>query len=137
MRLPSFRRLLEQDYPTEFKKLITILAVSLNNGVQVLYDALNNQLTIRDNFKASVRDISLTVDSDGKPTQNSAFSLNTTDKVEGVIVFSVINQVNSNIYPVSAVQVFGAQSTNSFIIAKVTGLQPSTSYLIRVVAFQS
>lgn len=137
MRLPSFRRLLEQDYPAEFKKLITILAVSLNNGVQVLYDALNNQLTIRDNFKASVRDINLTVDSDGKPTQNSAFSLNTTDKVEGVIVFSAINQVNSNIYPLNAVQVFGAQSTNSFIIAKITGLQPNTLYTIRVVAFQS
>ncbi len=111
--------------------------MSLNNGVQVLYDALNNQLTIRDNFKASVRDINLTVDADGKPTQNSAFSLNTTDKVEGVIVFSAINQINSNVYPLAAVQVFGAQSTNSFIIAKITGLQPNALYTIRVVAFQS
>lgn len=111
--------------------------MSLNNGVQVLYDALNNGLTIRDNFKASIRDINLTVDANGKPTQNSTFSLNTSDKVEGVMVLSAINQINSNVYPTGAVQIFGAQSTNSFVIAKITGLQPTTLYTIRVVAFQS
>jgi len=135
--LPSFKRLLEQDYPGEFKKLIGTLALSLNNGVGVLYDALNNGLTIRDNFKASIRDITLTVDANGKPTQNSAFTLNTSDKVEGVVVLSAVNQINSNIAPLAAVFVSGAQSTNSYIISNVTGLQPSTLYTIRIVAFQS
>ena len=53
MKLPSFRRILEQDYKPDDQDLVKTLASSLNYGIEVLYDALNGKLTFRDNIASS------------------------------------------------------------------------------------
>lgn len=134
MLLPSFRRLMAQNFEKTYQNLINTLALSLNNGIQVLYDALNNQLTFRDNIKATVQDVTLTVDANGKPIQGGTFALTFVGNVDGVFVTMVTNQVNPAIYPLGAVMVSGQQSNATYIINNVTGLQPNTSYKIRVIA---
>lgn len=135
MRLPSFKRLFSTDFKKDFKDLIDQLALSLNNGIDVLYTALNNNLTLRDNFKATVKDIFVTVDANGTPTSGAAFQLNSNAKVDGVIVLLALNQVNSAVYPTSGVFISGSQSSNTFVINNVTGLQAGQSYQLRVLAF--
>lgn len=108
--------------------------MSLNNGIEVLYQALANQLTFRDNVKCTVIDVTLTVDATGKPTQGGTFALTFAGNVDGVFVTMATNQVNSNVYPLGAVMVSGVQSNATFIISNVTGLQANTSYTIRVIA---
>lgn len=137
MRLPSFRRLVTTDYPKEFQKLIDILSVSLNNGIEVLYQALSQNISIRDNIQCTVKDVVLTVDANGKPIQQASFALTALGKVEGVSVILAQNQTNSAIYPSSGVFVSGVQSNTSFLINNVTGLQAGQSYLIRCIAWQS
>lgn len=136
MRLPTFKRLIGSDFPKEFKKLIDQLSLSLNNGIDVLYTALNNNLTIRDNLLATVTDVLVTVDANGKPIQTTAFKLNSTSKVDLVMVGLARNQVNSIIYPSSGVLVSGVQANNIYTIQNVTGLQPNQQYSLRIVAFQ-
>lgn len=136
MKLPSFRRLFSSDYPKQFQSLIDILSVSLNNGIDVLYNALNNNLSLRDNINATVRDITVTVDANGNPNTSSAFTLNTSNKVDGVIVISAINQVDSRVYPTSGVFISGAQSGKVYNINNIAGLQANQQYIIRAVAFQ-
>jgi len=135
MKLPSFRRLFTQDYPKEYQKLVDTLSVSLNNGIEVLYNALNNQLTLRDNLKTTVRDVTVTVNGSGLPTQGGTFTLDFDGLVDGVIVISALNQVNPVIYPTSAPFITGQQSNKSFIINNITGLQAGQSYTLRIVAF--
>lgn len=135
-KLPSFRRIFTQDYPKEFKKLIDILSVSLNNGIEVLYEALNNSLTLRDNISCTVKDITLSVDSNGKPVTSANISLINNNTVDGVTVLSAINQVNPAVYPTGGVFISGAQNGNLYVINNITGLQPNTSYTIRLVAWQ-
>jgi len=136
MRLPSFKRLVSTDFKKDFKDLIDQLALSLNNGIDLLYTALANNLTLRDNFKATIKDILVTVDSKGNPTSGASFKLTTnTAKVEGILVLSALNQVNSAVYPTSGVFISGGQSGNTFIINNITGLQAGESYSLRVVAF--
>lgn len=137
IKLPSFRRLFTQDYPKEFQKLIDILSVSLNNGIEVLYNTLNNNVTLRDNIKCTVKDLVVSVDVNGTPAQNTAFTLDTTSKVEGVTVITALNQTNSNAYPTSGVFISGSQSTNTFLVNNITGLQPGQQYLLRVIAWQA
>ncbi len=132
--LPSFRRLFSQDYAKEYQKLIDTLSVSLNNGIEVLYDALNNELTFRDNMKATVVDVTLMVDSTGKPIQGGTFALTFSGNVDGVFVTMATNQVNSNVYPLGAVMISGAQTNATYKINNVTGLQANTSYTIRIIA---
>jgi len=135
--LPSFRRLMSQNFEKQYQNLINTLSLSLNNGIQVLYDALNNGLTFQDNFEATIADVTLQVDSTGKPIQGGTFTLTFTSNVEGVFVIMVTNVNNPTTYPTGAVQVFGQQSSQTYIINNVTGLQPNTSYTIRIVALGS
>ena len=135
MRLPSFRRLYTGDYDKQFKSLVDTLSLSINNGIQSLYDALNNGLTIRDNMKATVRDVVLSVDATGAPVNTTTFSLDYSGVLDGVIVLSATNQTNANIYPISAPFISFTPLANSVTVNNVTGLQPGNTYSLRVVAF--
>lgn len=136
MRLPSFKRLVSTDFKKEFKDLIDQLSLSINNGIDLLYLALSNNLTLRDNFKATIKDILVTTDANGNPIAGASFKLTTgTAKVEGILVLSALNQVNSAGYPTSGVFITGGQSGDTFIISNIAGLRPGESYSLRVVAF--
>ena len=136
MRLPSWKQIISTDYTKQFQSLVAQLSLSLNNGVSVLYNALNNNLTIRDNFLATVSDVLVTVDSTGKPVQATAFKLNTTTNVDFVIVGRATNRTNSATYPSGGVMVSGVQANNIFNIQSVTGLQAGQQYSLRIIAFQ-
>lgn len=137
MKLPSFKRLFSSDFPSEYKQLIDTLSSSLNNGIDVLYQALNNQITLRDNISATVKDVTIIVDGSGTPTQGSSMKLNTTNKVDGVMVISALNQTNSAAYPPAAVFVNFSQSSNTLNINNVAGLTAGQTYVLRIVAFQA
>lgn len=135
MRLPSWKQIISTDYAKQFQSLVAQLSLSINNGVNVLYNALNNNLTIRDNFLATVVDVLVTVDANGKPTQATAFKLNTTTNIDFVLVGRVTNQTNSASYPPGGVMISGVQANNIFNINNVTGLAPGQQYSLRVIAF--
>jgi outer membrane protein assembly factor BamA len=136
VKLPSFKRIFTADYPKEFKQLVDTLSVSLNNGIEVLYQALNGQLTLTDNLKATVKDVTVTVDSTGKPKQPSVFTLNTgLSKLDGLTVLSAINNTNSGIFPTSGVFISFSQNNSSVIINNITGLQADQSYTLHIVAY--
>lgn len=134
--MPTFKRIISSDFPKEFQKLVDQLSLSLNNGITVLYTALNNNLTIRDNLLGTVADVLVTVDATGKPIQSTAFKLNTTARVDLVMVGLATNQTNSTVYPSGGVFVSGVQADNVYTIQNVTGLQAGQQYLLRIVAFQ-
>lgn len=135
MKLQSFRRLFTKDYKKDYQDLIESLSVSLNNGIESLYTALNNNVTLRDNMKASIKDVTVSVDASGKPVNATSFALDFSGQIDGVMVLSAFNQTNANIYPTTAPFISYTQSTDSIIINNITGLQPGNTYLIRVVAF--
>lgn len=124
---------MSNNFDKTYQGLINTLSLSLNNGIQVLYDALNNGLTFEDNIKSTVVNVTLTVDSTGKPIQGGTVTLTFTGQVDGVFVINVTNVNNPTTYPTGAVQVFGQQSGTTYIINNVTGLQPNVSYTIRLV----
>jgi hypothetical protein len=136
MLLPSFKRIISSDFAKEYQKVIDQLSLSLNNGITVLYTALSNNLTIQENMRATVADVLVTTDATGKPTQTTAFKLNSTAKVNLVMVGLATNQANSNVYPVSAPWVSGVQADNIYTINNVSGLQAGQQYSLRIVAFQ-
>lgn len=136
MLLPSFKRIISSDFAKEYQKVIDQLSLSLNNGITVLYTALANNLTIRDNFLGTIADVLVTVDATGKPTQATAFKLNSTNRVDLIMVGLATNQVNSTVYPISGPFISGVQSDNIYTINNVSGLQPGQQYSLRVVAFQ-
>lgn len=134
MKLSSYRRLLEQDYPDN-TDLIKKLGITLNSSFGELYNALNNNLTLRENFSATVQDFTVTVDVTGTPKNKTSFKLsNGQTNVEGL---SVINALASDptVYPTSGIFVSFTKSESSIIVQKIKGLPSDQSFTIRVIVY--
>jgi hypothetical protein len=65
MKLPSFKRLFENDFDSSERNLVAKLALSLNQGIENLYLALSKRISLRDNIQCTVKDVQVTVDSNG------------------------------------------------------------------------
>lgn len=141
MRLSNFKRLLENDYPKEFRSLVAKLAISINSGIDGVYDALNRKLTFKDNFKCVVADINLETDSSGNlNTQKSFIKLD----LDGSIGYIIVGQITGSRggkpveAPTTAVMPIWKQendATNGNIIRfqSFTGLSASSSYTIKLI----
>lgn len=136
MLLPSWKNIISTDYAKQFQSLVAQLSLSLNNGVSVLYTALNNSLTIRDNFLATVTDVTVQVNASGTPLQTTALKLDTTTPVDFVMVGLATNLTKSGVYPTSGIFISGTQSGQIYTIANVTGLTVNDQWSLRVILYQ-
>jgi len=136
MLLPSWKNIISTDYAKQFQSLVSQLSLSLNNGVSVLYTALNNNLTFNDNFLGTQTDVTLSVNAAGVPTQTAAFQLDTTTTVNFVDVGLATNVTSPGTYPTGGVFVSGTQASNIFTIKSVTGLTPNQQWKLRIRVWQ-
>ena len=132
-KLPSFRRIRVEDYAQEDRSLVEKLSVSLNYGIEALYEALNNKLTFSDNFSSTVGVIELMVDAAGLPTSTANFSITAGNKATGLLIADV-RGVNEPAYPTAGVTASWTQNNSNIIINHITGLQPNKLYSIRFIA---
>lgn len=135
MRLPSFKRLLTQDYQKEFQKLIDTLSVSLNSGIESLYEALNNNVSLKDNIKCTVKNVTLQVDSQGKPKVTTSFLLDIKGKIYGISSINAVNSTNPNTYPLGGQTISFTQNDTIVTITNVTGLQQNDTYVLTLIAW--
>jgi hypothetical protein len=138
VKLPSFRRIFTQDFSEDYKDLIEKLSTTLNNGIEILYNLGNKNITLSDNISCTVKDIQLIVDSSGTPKNTTSFILDETVKtrqVIGVTVLDVQNLTNSANLPSSQPFVSWTQSSGNVIINKIKGLPAGDNFRIRLVAY--
>jgi hypothetical protein len=136
MKLPNFKRLYDQDYKDDFKDLVRQLALSLNSGIELLYEALNKKITLRDNIACTVKDLKIVVDSTGIPVADVIFTLDSTGvNMDGCQVIKITNEKNPTKYPTSGVNITYNQTANGVQIKHVTGLIAGETYTLRVVAY--
>lgn len=137
MKIPTFRRLVKSDYAKEFSSLIDTLSFTINNGVEVLYQALNKSLSLKDNIACTVKDVQVELKADGTLRSAVSFSLDTSNRILGVLVLNAINVNNSTILPDSMPFVSFSQSGKTVTINAVKGLPVSQKFTLTVVAFDS
>lgn len=135
MKLPSYKRIITQDFPAENQQLIEQLGRTVNDAFNLLFSALNNRLTLSDNVSSTIRDVEITVDSAGKPVNDTSFQLNIPNTpVIGCVCIRATNLANSTIYPTGTPWISFIQNENSIRILNVTNLQPNTRYSLRIIA---
>lgn len=139
MKIPSFKRIYNEDYNKFGKDLVNLvsqLAVSINNSFDIVYSALNKRISLRDNIACTVKDITVQVDSTGKPTSSTIIALDINTKVDALLVGKVDNLTNNGSYPTAGVLLGWEQNQTNVFINNITGLQANNNYQIRVIAFQ-
>jgi hypothetical protein len=134
-KLPGFRRVYHTDYPKEFQGLVEKMSVSINNGFEVLYDALNNKVDLANNVACLVKEVDVQVNSGGLPLSTTTFNISSTRTVSGLEVIKVTNLTNSSVYPTGAPFCSFTQDNNIITVNHVTGIQANNLYRLKIVAY--
>lgn len=138
MKLPSFKLIKKTDFEEEFQPLVETLAESLNNGIEVLYEALNKRTSIRDNLSCTVKDIETEVNDNGIPKQTLIIKTDLSTKVDGCQVIYALNKTLTTNYvsntggPFISFEII----SNGIKVNHIAGLKPNNKYLLRVVIYQ-
>jgi hypothetical protein len=129
-KLSNYRRIYKKDYPETFQEAIDILAITVNQSFDEVYQALNKNITFADNINATIATISVSVDANGTLLNSASFKLNTGQtSVQGIIVINATATVaNSAVWPTSGVFVGFSAAKDIVTLSKVQGLQASITY---------
>lgn len=134
MKLPSFKRLFDRDFPAEFKQLISQLGLTVNSGFDSIYNALNNNLTFADNFNGTISTFDVAVNASGIPVKVPSFTLSTNQtNVTGLLLLNVNSKGTTTVYPTSGVTITFTKESNKIYIQHITGLTVGTTYTISVI----
>jgi len=135
-KIPGFRRLYKQDFKPEYGDLIDGLSPALNTGVEVLYQALNKGLDLVNNFKCTVKDITVTVNSAGVPKSIASLSLDVKNStVIGCQVISAQNNTDSTVFPTGQPFISFSQKSDVLIINHISGLQADNQYTLKIICW--
>lgn len=138
MKLPSFRRLFTQDFPDKYSDLIEKLSTTLNNGIETLYNLGNKNITLSENVSCTVKDVIVSVSSNGLPKTSTSFILDEAVKtrlVTGLTVLRIENLSNATNLPPYHPYIDWIQSNNSIIINRINGLPANDNFRVRLVAY--
>ena len=143
MRLSSFKRLNDADYDKDDRSLVSRLANSLNDGIDNLYLALSNRISLRDNIQCTIKDVDIIVNSSGIPTLSAVIKLDrqggTQTQVDAKILgLSLLDHRSLSgfpAYPTSGITISWTQVQTGIQIDHVTGLIPGNPYRLRVVCW--
>lgn len=137
MQIPSFKRILNSDYAAQFQQLVSTLGFTINNAIENINDALDNEISLQDNILCTVKTFSVQVDSTGKPTTSTTFPLSFTGTCLGITMINIINTTNSASYPTGGVTISFSQTQSGIQLNNLTGLAANNTYSITVVAWGS
>lgn len=131
-QLPSWRRIIQQDYPQEDQQLVGQLALPINWGMDTLFGILSNGLTFASNIASTINTFQVIVDSNGNPTTNITIPKSNTNTLIGIVVVKAVNNTKSNVYPTAAPFVSYTETTSNIIINNISGLQANNNYSITI-----
>jgi hypothetical protein len=135
-KLSTFRRLFKSEFKKEYHDLIEKLIVSINNGFDTVYDALNNKLTLKNNILCNVKDFTVRVNSNGEPITPLLLAVSFKNNITVVTLGKITNNTNFLSYPTTGVTISWEQQSVGFLkINHITGLIPENEYNIRVVVY--
>lgn len=133
-KLPSYRRIIETDYKPDDQELVRQLSVSVNYGIEAVYDLLNGKLTLKDNVNSTIKQLDIELNANGTPKVKTVIKKTNTDRIEGLWVISVSNLTKSSVYPTSGVTVSYTETSDSIILDHLTGLSAGYVWRIKLIA---
>lgn len=135
MKLPSFRRIITQDFAKEDQNFVEQLGSTINDSFNTVYQALNKRITFKDNISATVKVIQITLNSDGTPTALAKIALDVLNTpVIGVVALNPRNLSTPGAFPTGGISVSYEQNGNELILRHLTGLPTGQVWQLTIIA---
>lgn len=135
MKLPSYRRIITQDFDEDSQELVEQLGSNINDSFNTLYQLANKRTNFKDNIAATVKTIQVTLNSDGTPSALTKIALEVLNTpVIGVLGLNPRNLTSPGSYPTGGITISYAQNGNDLIIQHITGLPPNQVWQLTVIA---
>ncbi len=131
-KLPTIKRITEEVFPSDVKKWLPKLLAPLNQFMEQLTNALNKNLTVKENFSGDIIEATL----DGDFPLNIAYSLKAPPKV--AILGYCMETEGTHAVPAAGLYLdWDFASNGTFQINEVVGITPSATskYKVNILIF--
>lgn len=134
-KLAGYRRLIKTDFAQDYQPLIEQLGVSINNGFDTIFNALNGKLNFSDNIASTITEFKVTVSADGTPQQITQFKLsNNQTNLIGLLVLSVSGADDPTLRATSGLAIAYSPSSGVVTVNNIKGLEAGKAYNVKVLA---
>jgi hypothetical protein len=134
-KIQSFKRIIAEDYDEKDRPLVEKLSNSINSFAQDVQDALNKQLSFKDNFNITTTTLTALVDANGKPLAKTAMKTGLVGQCVGVQVIRVANLTNSTSYPSGTPFVSYSNNNDAIIITHISNLVANHKYQLTLILY--
>jgi len=141
MKLAGFKRIYENDFNSDDRELVRKLANSLNIGIENVYLALNNRLTLGDNIQGTFTQIDVAVDTNGIPVGTTGFQLDkqggtqVVPNVIGIMILRAENLDSTTVFPTGVPYISFSQDNQFLQINHIAGLPTGYTFRLTLMAF--
>ena len=130
--IDNTRRIVREDYDSEYHELIDRLGFVLNSFMEQTVRQVNGNLD-ETNLKADIVTIKMKVNASGVPIGNNLIKSGVL-RPKGTTVINTFNKTNSNVFPTSRPHISFTTGTNSTVmkILNISGLQADNEYELTI-----
>lgn len=134
-KLAGYRRLIKTDFAKDYQPLIEQLGVSINNGFDTIFNALNGKLNFADNILSTIAEFKVTVNADGTPQQTTQFKLDKNQpNLIGLLVLSISGADDPSLRATSGLAIAYSPNNGTVTINNIKGLEAGKAYNVKVLA---
>lgn len=132
-KIDNFKKIIKEDFDKQYQDLADKLGYSVNPFAEQVVDALTNGLSIDDNFNWAKKQITITVDSSGKPTQTMQFKSGITGASYGISVEKAVNLTSPTVYPTNTPFINYSETSGLITINNISGLPASNKFTLNLI----
>lgn len=128
------KKLVKEDFDQKDQTLIGKVGFVLNPVIQQITSVLNNGLSLS-NLSTQIKNLAVTVDASGNPTNNLSFKSTLSARCTMIQVGRSQNLSNSTTYPTSGHSVSFTENNGQIQILNITGLTAGDNWQLTLVAY--
>lgn len=137
MKLPNYKRIYPSDFSPDDQPLVNQMSTSVNPNIEVLYQALNGNVSLKDNIYAEVKEFTTNVNSAGIPNNTLQYNSSLATSILGITVLRARHSTRTDVFPTSAPFISFTQSGKTVTINNITGLPANQDFALVIVAYGS
>lgn len=133
MKIPTYKRVRKEDFPTEFQDVVETLGSSINDGLEQVNTVLQGRVDLKNNIYCQVKEIDIAVDSSGIPTIETIIQKSSQTKLEGMEVIQATNLTNTSVYPTSHPFITFTELQTGILLNHITGLPVNNTFRLKTI----